>query len=85
MRVNWKINNGDKVKDIVTGFVGVVVGRAEYLTGCRQVCVSPAVRGGKCEDARWFDEDRVKLVKTRAVIVPIVNAGGPVATPPPAR
>lgn len=30
---------GQEVRDRLTGFSGVVTGRAEYITGCAQICV----------------------------------------------
>jgi len=27
---------GKKAKDKITGFVGIIIGRAQYLTGCDQ-------------------------------------------------
>lgn len=77
---------GSKVRDVVTGFEGVATGRAEYLTGCVQICVSPPVDGeGKLRDANWFDEDRLQMQDAPAVKIAITNAGGPQAFPPPAR
>ena len=37
------IKLGHKVKDIITGYKGTVIGRAEYVTGCVQLCVVPPV------------------------------------------
>ena len=33
---------GDKVKDTITGFTGVVTGRSEWLFGCVRCAVQPA-------------------------------------------
>lgn len=55
------IKLGTTVRDVITGFEGVVTGRAEYLTGCAQVQVVPRVldKDGKRRDSEWFDEQRV--------------------------
>ena len=54
---------GHKVKDKVTGFVGVVTSVSFDLYGCVQCIVQPgAGKEGKMEDSRWFDFKR--LVKT---------------------
>lgn len=59
---------GDRVKDIVTGFEGVMLGRCEYMTGCTQVLVVPGVdKDGKRLDGEWFDVDRVTVVKAGAI------------------
>lgn len=56
--------------DVVTGFEGVVVARVEYLTGCTQLCLLPAVnKAGKSEDGHYFDDMRVEVI------------GGPVRLP----
>lgn len=63
----FKYELGLEVKDKVTGFTGIVMGQARYLTGCDQLCVQP-----KCEKemtypaAEWFDDGR--LIKVRKVI-----------------
>lgn len=58
----FKITLGATVTDSVTGFCGMVVGRAEYTTGCKQYCVSPRVKeDGDLIESRWFDEDRLAL------------------------
>ena len=83
-------NLGDKVKDRINGFAGVVTGRAEYLYGCVQVLVAPTAIGkdGKCPDSIWLDEDRVAVTKAWAVESPAsaeLRAGGPQAYPAPIR
>jgi len=66
---------GDKVKDSITGFDGVAVGRAEYLYGCVRVLVeSSELKDGQPIDC-WFDEQRL-TDKSNA------KAGGPQSTPP---
>ena len=83
-------NLGDKVKDRINGFTGIVTGRAEYLYGCVQVLVAPTVIGkdGKHPDSVWLDEDRVAVTKASVVGSPAsaaVRAGGPQAYPAPIR
>lgn len=56
------INLGDIAKDKITGFEGVITGKASYLTGCDQYCIQPKVKdgdSGNCPDAKWFDEGRI--------------------------
>lgn len=57
------IQLGQKVKDVITGFEGLTVGRAEYLTGCTQVLVVPQrlTAEGKRIDGEWFDEQRLQV------------------------
>lgn len=57
------IKLGQKVKDKITGFTGIAIGKAEYLTGCNQYGVQPPMgKDGKVEAASWFDEGRLVKV-----------------------
>lgn len=68
-------NLGDRVKDVVSGYEGVVVGRFEYWTGCNHYGVeAPATGNGKCP-YETIDEQRleicgepVKLVREYGVV-----------------
>lgn len=54
-------NLGKLGKDKVTGFVGVITGYAQYLTGCDGYCLSPkAKEDGTVADSRWVDTGRVE-------------------------
>lgn len=66
----FKVELGSKARDSVTGFNGIVTGRAEYMTGCRQYCLSARAKGGKVGESAWFDEDRLIDSATK-------NPGGP--------
>lgn len=52
---------GDKVSDKITGFSGIITGKAEYLTGCIQYLVTPQRldNDGKMPDGAWIDESRL--------------------------
>jgi hypothetical protein len=64
------IKLGATYTDKITGFTGVATGKVEYLTGCNQVLVQPKVGAdGNLSDSRWFDEQRLELCKSVAVIV----------------
>ena len=55
--------HGDTIADIITGFEGVVTGRADYITGCNQYSVTAkSEKTGKQEHGHmWLDENRVRL------------------------
>ncbi|MBC8053766.1 MAG: hypothetical protein H7Y13_11945 [Sphingobacteriaceae bacterium] len=53
---------GEKAKDKVTGFEGIIIGRAEYLTGCDQYGLTPPAKDGKVEKNEWFDEGRIEII-----------------------
>lgn len=54
---------GTKVKDKITGFEGIVTGKASYITGCDQYLVQPPVYVNDWKDGRWFDEGRLVFVE----------------------
>lgn len=61
---DFKFKNGAELKDVITGFRGIVVGRSDFITGCRQYCLRPKglQKEGKPKPSNWFDEDRLKKV-----------------------
>ncbi len=68
---------GMKAKDVVTGFEGVVTGVVDYLTGCRQLLLTPAAKmDGTVQDARWIDEDRCEAVSKKRIELPRHEADG---------
>lgn len=81
------IKLGDKVKDNVSGFTGIAIGRTSWLHGCDRITIQPPVdKDGKHMDAATFDEQQVELVKAQPVKVSehVAGArpGGPRAEPP---
>jgi len=75
---------GDKVKDTVSGFIGIAVSRHIYLQGCHRISVQPEVdKDGKCPESQGFDEPQLIIVKSGVVkaepepIAPKVRTGGP--------
>ena len=80
---------GDTAKDIVTGYEGVVTSHARYLTGCDQYAIQPTAKGGTWSEGKWFDVNRLKVVKKGSVKIakskdPKQN-GGPSDNPAPIR
>lgn len=58
------INNGDRVKDPITGFSGIVTCRLEYLNGCARVQVtSEKLIDGIVISENYFDEPQLVVVK----------------------
>jgi len=56
------IELGQKAKDKVTGFTGVIVSRITYLFGCDQYGLSPEAKDGKLNDTLYFDEGRIEIL-----------------------
>jgi len=65
MAKDFKFELGDVVKDVVTGFEGVIRGRADYLTGCDRFAVQSLTikENSKPEEWVWFDENEIVLAK----------------------
>lgn len=63
------VNLGDAVRDVITGFEGIVQGRTEYLFGCVSMLVkSREMKDGLPLEGKWLDENQ--LVVTEAGAVP---------------
>jgi hypothetical protein len=84
---NRKFQDGEIVKDIITGYTGVVVGYAEYFTGCKHYGLfnRRLTKEGKMKDDNWewFDESRlVSTGKKITISKPVDEPSGPMPTPP---
>jgi len=55
------IELGKKAKDKITGFEGILVTRAQYITGCDQYAICPKAKDGEIFDYQYFDESRIKV------------------------
>lgn len=55
------IELGKKARDKITGFEGVITGRAQYLTGCDQYVLAPPAKDGVASRGEWFDEGRLEV------------------------
>jgi len=75
----YMFQHGDTVADCITGFEGVITGRADYITGCNQYSVTTRLSGKKsgehgdaCKEVegRWFDEDRLQLLENKRIKLP---------------
>ena len=72
------IKLGDKVRDKVSGFEGVVVGSHHYLTGCIRLSVQPATGDdGDYREQQTFDEPQLQIVEASAVTIADPRATGP--------
>lgn len=79
------IELGNKVKDIVTGFVGIATSRVTYLNGCKQICITPPVgKDGKVEEGRYVDIGQIESIGD-GINVKARRTGGPQSNTPSAR
>lgn len=66
---------GDRVKDILTGMRGVVIGETNWMFGCRRLTVQPE---GQTEDGKPFETfcvDEPQLVVTKSeAFAPTIRA-----------
>jgi len=75
-----KFELGDTLKDVVTGYKGIAMVRAEYFTGCVHYGLCPKnLKDGKIDEWEWIDQTRLVLVKNvkRVVLSETVNPSGP--------
>ena len=77
-----KAKLGDKVRDTVTGYEGVITGVVDYLTGCRQCLLTAKVKkDGTIPEGRWFDIDRLQVLKAKAISIEVDTNGFDLAPP----
>lgn len=90
---------GQKARDVVTGFTGIVTARVQYLTGCDQYALNPGLdKDGKIMDGHYFDENRLVIVDEVPLKLPRADAaefeaarerrataGGPQRDAPPVK
>ena len=64
-----ELNLGDKAKDPITGFEGVVIARTQWLHGCARVTLQPQslTNDGRPTEAHTFDELQLVLVERDAM------------------
>ena len=71
------IELGDLVRDVVTGFEGVVVARTEWMYGCvRLTLQAKALHDGKPVETCTFDEPGCALVERGTAHVPWTRPAG---------
>jgi len=61
---------GMKYKDKITGFTGIATGHCEYISGCNQTLLAPAVsEAGDFKEGRWFDDQRLDTVGNSVILL----------------
>ena len=59
---------GDRVKDKIDGFKGIITAKCEYLNGCTQFQVQPEkLDEHKSIKPEWIDEGNLILIKEEAL------------------
>lgn len=72
---------GIQVRDKVTGFVGIVVHRADFITGCDQYGLRARSVDNKPGEFLQIDETQVEIMDAKPLILQPVEA--PQKAPPP--
>ena len=76
------ISIGDKVKDIITDFEGIVVARAVYMNGCVRCQVQAKVKkDGTPIEGEWIDETQLICKKKAEKQNREKDTGGPCDIP----
>lgn len=74
----WVANLGDRAKDKITGFTGIIVAQTKWLNGCMRLTIEPEqLKDGKPIDPHSFDQDQVEVVSPEAMPMPPKKTGGP--------
>lgn len=64
------MNLGEKARDRITGFEGVVTGLALYISGCDQALLAPPVDNeGRFRDGLWFDIRRLVRIDGPTIVL----------------
>ncbi len=56
------IQLGQKGRDKITGFEGIIISHVKYLFGCDQYGLTPQATDGKLGDTNYFDEGRIEVI-----------------------
>ena len=76
------IKLGMKVRDRISGLVGIATSRTEFLNGCIQFVVQPKMKKGATEIPSWnIDEKQLEAVD-KPVRVKKTRDGGPMRKMP---
>ena len=56
---------GSEVRDTVTGFQGIAIGRTQWLTGCATIVVKPKVnKDGQMMESQTIGEPSLEVMKS---------------------
>ncbi len=74
---------GSKVRDLVTGFIGIAISETRYLNGCIRYAVQAKVdKDGKMPDCQYIDLHQLEVIKG-GMFPSVANTGGPQRGEPP--
>lgn len=76
-----EIKLGSKVKCLVTGFEGIATADVRYLSGCRQICVTPKSTDGKFPNHQYIDIQQLEIIDG-GIDLPSKDTGGIMSNAP---
>ena len=80
---DFEFNLGDKAEDIITGFIGIVTSRCQWLNGCNTYGLQiEELKDGLPQDRQDFDAPQLELVKASVAKSKKVETGGRVKSIP---
>ena len=80
---DFEFERGDKIKDKITKFVGIVVCRCQWLNGCNTYGLQALkLKDGLPQDIQYFDAHQLELVEAAKVKSEKVETGGRVKSIP---
>ena len=70
-QVTFKFALGEVVREIITGFEGVVMSQCNYISGCIQygVLSRKLTNEGRTHDWIYYDENRLASIATERIIL----------------
>ena len=72
--MNKKVELGDKVRDKVSGFVGIATSKTEFLNGCIQCDIIPKVgKDNKPSEGICMDLNNLEVVRKGVIKKPKVE------------
>ena len=72
-----KIELRDKVRDVVSGLIGIAVSEIRYISGCHQFGVQAPYKDGKMPSVEYIDAGQLVIVLKRAAVIEEEDPGGP--------
>ena len=64
-----EIKLGDKVRDLVSGLIGIAVSEIRYLSRCHQFGVQAPFESGKMPSIEYIDVAQLSIVQVQAVVI----------------
>jgi len=77
----FKFDLGSRVRDKITGYVGTIVARIEYLNGCKRYSVQAKVKDEKIPEPEWLDEQQLELIEEPEEAIKQDSTGGDRSAP----